>query len=154
MKLQTQFIVSTVFTIVNELYIGSRCTYVTMASNNIIFSQFDASKDKIGVYLSRFKFHCKILNLDLNKSAQLLLSSLDGETFEKLQIHAKPVKLEDLNFQQIENMLIALLDMPTSFRSERFHFHTMSQKLRQPLVDYIQQLKSQANKCQYETFLN
>lgn len=91
--------------------------------------------DKIAIFLARFNFH--VHDLDPDKAANLLLSLLDGETFEKILIQAKPKRLEEIQLNEIEQMLSVLLDTPMSFRAKRFYFHTLSQQLRQPLSEYI-----------------
>lgn len=56
--------------------------------------------------------------------------------------------------QQIELLLCAILETPTSFRAFIFHFQTLAQQVGQPTSQYIQILITQASKCQYDTFLD
>lgn len=77
--------------------------------------------------MERFNFHCKDLDLSQKKKTDLLLSSLDSETFEKLKIHISLLSFTEITFEQIENALIKLYDIPTNYRTETFHFHTQVQ---------------------------
>lgn len=57
-----------------------------MAAANLLFPRYDPRKDKVQLYLQRFDFQCKAVELEGSKKANLLLSSLDSETFEKVQV--------------------------------------------------------------------
>lgn len=94
-----------------------------------------------------------LLTLSDEKKADLLLASLDSETFERLKIHVSPQSLSDIKFGQIKESLIHIYDRPVNHRTERFHLHTLVQESGQTVSEYIHILKTQANKCKYGDFI-
>lgn len=68
---------------------------------SILFPTYDPNKDKMTFEIERFRLHYKVLKLDTSKANCFLLSSLDGDVFEKLVTFIKPLNLADVSLSQL-----------------------------------------------------
>lgn len=59
-----------------------------------------------------------------------------------------------MTLHQIESLLCTILETSTIFRASRFHLHILAQQVGQPMREYVQTLRSQSTKCQYDSFFD
>jgi len=79
-----------------------------MATNSMLFTPYDARKDKISVYLERFDSHCKVFGIDNTKKVDLCVASLNNDAYEKIKISISPLKVSDLDWEKLQLILLDL----------------------------------------------
>lgn len=65
----------------------------------------------------------------------MLLASLNGETFDKIMVQAKPKNLEDLELNEMEQMLTSLLEL-VSGQSDSIFIRYPNNKVKHYLTIY------------------
>lgn len=74
----------------------------SIAFSSLLFQGFDSVWGNIEYYLEPFKFHCKVHELKEDKQANLLLASLDGGNYGKLQNCVSSQRLSEIMFEQLK----------------------------------------------------
>lgn len=106
------------------------------------YPTFDPSIDKIA-YIERFKLHCRVNDLPSEKQVAVLLTSLNEETFDRLKQQLYPKQIVEASCLGTEDSLLRYQPV-VNFRTERFTFHRLMQKVGQPMSAYIDELKTLA----------
>lgn len=69
------------------------------------------------------------------------------------QDHVASKSILSLSYSEIQEILIKLFASKTNTITERFAFHRLYQHPGMPIKDYVSDLKNQANKCKFGSFM-
>ena len=124
-----------------------------MATTRTQFEEFDATKESIGNYIERTELFFIANETPAGKQVHIFLTNVGTKTYALLKDLLSPTLPKDKAIDEIFKVLTDHFTPQPIVISERYKFHSRTQKEGESIADFVAELKRLSRDCKFETHL-
>ena len=116
--------------------------------------EFRPDEERFTVYLERVKIFFAVNDVPPEKKVPVFLNAVGGRTYGVLRNLVAPDNPIDKSFEEIEGKLTDHYDPRPLVIAERYHFHKREQAAGESVVQYLEELRRLAGRCNFGGYLD
>lgn len=125
-----------------------------MSGNSIIGNiEFFSPGDDFKMYMERMTEMLKLNKVEEDEKISFLIGVCGADLYKVMKSVVAPKSPSELKFDELKKLLDEYFEPKRNIISERFLFHRRQQKPEETVCDYIVEIKSLSQTCDFGTFL-